>query len=306
MDRLNAMEVFVRVVETGSFAAAADQLDLARSVVTRQVAGLEAHLGAKLLARSTRRLALTPAGATYLDKCREILNLVQAAEGDLAGEQRVPRGPIRMAAPMSFGQRHLMPIVGDFSLLYPEVDLDLEFNDRRINLIEEGVDLAIRITGRLDPTQVARRLSVCRLALLAAPDYLARHGRPLRLEDLAEHPCLAYTPTLRSRWTFRDGDTIREIEVGGKLRANNGDALVEAAVRGLGITYQPTFIAAPAIRAGQLEVLLPGFPPPDIGIYAIFPGQRHLPHRVRMLVEYIAARIGPEPFWDEGLLPGRP
>lgn len=301
MDRLNAMQIFVRVVETGSFTAAADQLGVARSVVTRQVAALETHLGAKLIARSTRRLALTAAGALYLEKCRDILNLVQAAEGDLAGERAAPRGPIRLAVPMSFGQRHLMPLVSDFAVLYPEVDIDLEFNDRRVNLIEEGMDLAIRITARPEPTHVVRRLSVCRMAVLASPDYLARRGEPRHPGDLVRHECLGYTPTQRARWPFVVDGEMREFEVGGRLRANNGDALVEAAIRGLGIVYQPTFIAGDAIRSGQLQTLLTAFPLPELSLYAVFPGHRHVSHRVRVLVEHLAQGIGPEPYWDAGL-----
>ncbi len=301
MDRLGAMQIFVRVVETGSFTAAADQLDVARSVVTRQIAALEAHLGAKLIARSTRRLALTAAGALYLEKCREILNLVQAAEGDLAGERQAPRGPIRMAVPMSFGQRHLMPLMNEFAVRYPEVDIDLEFNDRRINLIEEGMDLAIRITGRTEPTHVLRRLSVCRMAVLGSPEYLARHGTPRHPAELVRHQCLGYTPIQRSRWSFLIEGEAREFEVGGRLRANNGDALVDAAISGLGIVYQPTFIAGDAIRSGELQVILPDFPLPELAVYAVFPGHRHVSHRVRVLVDFLAEKIGPEPYWDAAL-----
>lgn len=301
MDRFAAMEIFVRVAETGSFTAAADQLNVARSVVTRQISALEAHLGAKLIARSTRRSALTAEGAVYLEKCREILNLVQAAEGGVASERQAPRGPIRVAVPMSFGQRHLMPLLGEFATQYPQVDFDLEFNDRRINLIEEGVDLAIRVTGEAEPTHVVRRLSVCRMAVLASPDYLARHGTPRHPADLIRHECLGYTPVMRSRWPFVIHGERREFEVRGRLRANNGDALMDAAERGLGIVYQPTFLAGRSIREGRLQIVLADFHTPELNIYAVFPGHRHVPHRVRVLVDFLAERIGPEPYWDAGL-----
>ncbi len=202
MDRLSAMDAFVRVAETGSFTAVAEHLGLARSMVTRQISGLEAHLGVKLIARSTRSLKLTAEGEVYLERCREILGLVGAAEGDLSGGDRTPRGPIRISVPVSFGVRYLAPLVADFVSLYPEVSLDVDFNDRQVNLIESGIDMAVRITGQLDPTQVARRLSTSRMLTLAAPDYLARHGRPQVPQDLATHHCLGYTATSRTSWGF--------------------------------------------------------------------------------------------------------
>lgn len=298
MDRLLAMETFVRVAEAGSFAAVAERLNLARSVVTRQIAALEAHLEVKLLTRSTRSLHLTPEGAAYLEKCRDILGLVAAAEGDLAGERQAPRGVIRMSLPMSLGLRRLMPLLADFAGLYPEVEVVLEFSDRRVNLVEEGFDLALRVSTRLDPGSVARRLGTSRMAVVAAPAYLERHGHPARPEALLEHQCLGYTLAPQSSWTFLIDGVWRSVPVRGRFQANNGDALLEAAERGLGITCQPTFITAEAVRAGRLLQLLPDFPLPELDIHALFPGHRYLPHRVRVLADYLAERIGSPPFWE--------
>lgn len=298
MDRLLAMETFVRVAEAGSFAAVAERLNLARSVVTRQIAALEAHLGVKLLTRSTRSLHLTPEGAAYLEKCRDILGLVAAAEGDLAGERQAPRGVIRMSLPMSLGLRRLMPLLADFAGLYPEVEVVLEFSDRRVNLVEEGFDLALRVSTRLDPGSVARRLGTSRMAVVAAPAYLECHGHPARPEALLEHQCLGYTLAPQSSWTFLIDGVWRSVPVRGRFQANNGDALLEAAERGLGITCQPTFITAEAVRAGRLLQLLPDFPLPELDIHALFPGHRYLPHRVRVLADYLAERIGSPPFWE--------
>ena len=178
MDRLDAMQLFVRVAELGSFAGAAQQLGVARSVVTRQIAGLEAHLGVKLMARSTRRLTLTTVGTAYLEKCRVILNLVEAAEIGVAEERQTPRGNIRISLPLSFGLKRLAPLLLDFSQRYPEVALDMDYSDRRVNLIEEGIDLSIRVTRRLDAGDVARRIGTSRMLVLASPDYLSRHGQP--------------------------------------------------------------------------------------------------------------------------------
>lgn len=295
------MRMFVRVAEMGSFSAVAQERDVARSVVTRQVAGLEAHLGAKLIARSTRRLSLTGAGAAYLERCREILNLVEAAEGHLADEGQAPRGHVRVSLPFSFGIGRLMPMLGDFMADNPEVSLELDFSDRRANLIEGGFDLAIRIAERLNPGDVARKIGSARGVTAASPDYLRRRGRPRHPADLANHECFGYLLASRSSWPFVvDGD-VQWFPIAGRLEANNGEALLEAAVRGLGITRAPTFVVERAIRAGQLEVLLPGFPPPEMGIYAVYPGHRYVPHRVRALVDYLASRIGPRPEWDEVL-----
>lgn len=298
MDRFEGMRLFVRVAELGSFAAVAQQMNVARSVVTRRVAALEAHLGAKLIARSTRRLSLTSAGAGYLEKCREILALVEAAEGGLSDEGRALRGHVRVTLPLSFGIRQLMPMFGDFMAAHPQIALELDFNDRRSNLIEGGFDLAIRIADRLDPGDVARKIGASRGVIAAAPDYLARRGRPARPEDLAGHECFGYLLESRASWSFVVAGEPRWFPVSGRLQANNGDALVAAAEQGLGIVRAPTFIAEPAIRAGRLEILLPDHPTLELGIYAVFPGNRYVPHRVRALVDFLADRIGPRPSWD--------
>lgn len=301
MDRLAAMQVFVRVAEAGSFTAVADQMNVARSAVTRQIAALESHLGVKLMARSTRRLSLTSAGATYLEQCREILDRVDAAEGDLAGEGQTLRGVIRTTVPLSFGLLHLTPLILDFSQLHPDIHIDVDFNDRRVNLIEEGMDLALRITDRLPDTTVARRLTACRFAVVASPGYLRRHGEPAHPEELARHACLAYSLASRSTWNFIIDGQPRAIEIGGPLTANNGNVLLDAALRDMGIAYQPTFMVADALRQGSLVPLLRDFGTPRLDMCAVFPGHRFVPRRVRAFVDFLAARLGPEPYWDQGL-----
>lgn len=298
MDRLDGMRLFVRVAEMGSFSAVAHQLDMARSVVTRHIAALEARLGTKLIARSTRRLNLTSAGAAYLEKCREILNLIDEAEAGLADERQAPRGHVRVTLPFSFGIRRMMPMFGEFLAANPDISLELDFNDRRANLIEGGFDLAIRISGRLDATDVARKIGSSASVTVASPDYLARHGRPQHPGELIGHECFGYVLATRSSWPFViDGET-QWFPINGRLDANNGDALVDAAMRGLGITRAPTFIAEDAVRQGALEVLLPTFPSPELGIHAVFPGHRYVPHRVRALVDFLASQIGSKPAWD--------
>ena len=298
MDKLDNMRCFVRVAELGSFSAVAQQRNVARSAVTRQMAALEASLGAKLIARSTRRLNLTSAGAAYLEKCREILNLVEAAEAQLTDERLAPRGHIRMSLPFSFGIRQMMPMVGSFMSAHPDISVELDFNDRRANLIEGGFDLAIRITNRLEPGDVARKIGSSLSVVVASPDYLARHGRPRHPRDLLGHECFGYLLSARASWDFIvDGETLW-FPVKGRLEANNGDALLEAAIAGLGIARAPSFIAEPALRQGSLALLLPRHPMPELGIYAIFPGNRYVPHRVRALVDHLLQQIGPRPAWN--------
>ena len=292
MDRLDAMHLFVRVAELGSFAAVAQQLGVARSVVTRQIAGLEAHLGVKLMARSTRRLTLTSAGTAYLEKCRVILNLVEAAETDVAEERAAPRGNIRMGLPLSFGLKRLAPMLLDFSQRYPEVGLDMDYTDRRVKLIEEGIDLSIRITRKLDGGDVARRIGASRMQVVAAPDYLARHGRPRHPADLIHHECLGYTAGGQAQgWQFIVGGQAQTFPVRSRLQANNGDVLTEAAAQGLGITMQPDFIIDDYLAAGRLEAILGDFPIAELGIYAILPSNRHVSHRVRVLMDFLGAGL---------------
>jgi DNA-binding transcriptional LysR family regulator len=292
MDRLDAMHLFVRVAELGSFAAVAQQLGVARSVVTRQIAGLEAHLGVKLMARSTRRLTLTSAGTAYLEKCRVILNLVEAAETDVAEERAAPRGNIRMGLPLSFGLKRLAPMLLDFSQRYPEVGLDMDYTDRRVKLIEEGIDLSIRITRKLDGGDVARRIGASRMQVVAAPDYLARHGRPQHPSELIHHECLGYTAGGQAQgWQFIVGGQAQTFPVRSRLQANNGDVLTEAAAQGLGITMQPDFIIDSYLAAGRIEAILGAFPIGELGIYAVLPSNRHVPHRVRVLMDFLGAGL---------------
>lgn len=292
MDRLDAMQLFARVAELGSFSAVAQQLGVARSVVTRQIAALEAHLGVKLMARSTRRLALTSAGTAYLEKCRVILNLVEAAETDVAEERLTPRGNIRISLPLSFGLKRLAPLLLDFSQRYPEVALDMDYSDRRVKLIEEGIDLSVRITRRLDAGDVARKMGTGRMHVVAAPDYLARHGRPQHPAELPHHECLGYTAggTLLS-WQFMVDGQVESFPVRSRIHANNGEVLTEAAAQGLGITLQPDFIIEDFVAAGRVETILTDFPIPELGIYAMLPSNRHVPHRVRVLMDFLAERL---------------
>jgi DNA-binding transcriptional LysR family regulator len=295
MDRLWAMQLFVRVAELNSFSAVAQQLGVARSVVTRQIAALEQHLGLKLMARSTRRLTLTSAGAAYLEKCRVILNLVEAAETGIAEERQIPRGHIRISLPLSFGLMRMVPLLLDFARAYPEVSLEMDYSDRRVNLIEEGVDLAIRITGQPGPGEIARKMGSIGLLTVASPDYLKRFGCPLHPSELVHHECLVYTAGgSHHSWPYHVDGVLQSFPVRSRIHANNGQALIEAAAQGLGIACQPDFILAPFIQSDRVTEILSTFDTPKLGIYAMLPGNRQVPHRVRVLMDFLADQLDPK------------
>lgn len=286
------MILFVRVADLGSFAAAANQLGLTRSVVTRQIAALEDYLGVKLMVRTTRRLTLTSAGADYLDKCRTILDLVENAEADVMETRLTPSGNLRIGLPLSFGLERIAPLLPEFQKTYPEISLALDFTDRHINLIEEGIDLSIRITGRLDPGDVVRKLGETRLLAIASPDYLARHGRPNHPSELSGHICLGYSDRANNRpLSFLVDGKLENFYVPLRMQANNGEALALATAQGLGISVQPDFIAGSYLASGAVVTLLETFEPPPLGIYAVLPSNRYLPHRVRVLIDYLAEAL---------------
>lgn len=293
MDRLLAMHLFVRVAELSSFSAVAQQMGLARSAVTRQIAALERHLGTKLMVRSTRRLMLTSEGAAYLEKCRVILNLVEAAETGVAEERQTPRGMIRISLPLTYGLMRVAPLLMEFARRYPEVQLDMDYTDRRVNLIEEAIDLSIRITARLGATEIARRISSSKMSVVASPGYLAEHGTPRHPSELVHHECLSYTTTAESKqtWSFDVNGALTAFPIRARIHSNNGEALNDAVERGLGIALQPDFIIEKALQTGKVVPILANYTLPELGIYAILPSNRQVPHRVRVLMDYLADHL---------------
>ena len=301
MEKLKSMAMFVRVAETGSFSAAARQAGIARSIVTRYIAALEKSLQVKLITRSTRSLALTAAGSAYLERCRQILDLVESAETEIAQERESVRGVVRLSLPLSYGVRRLAPLLLEFSRDYPAVQLDMHYTDKRVDLVEEGVDLALRITRRLADSEVVRRIGAVRLVAAAAPAYLARHGRPEHPDELVSHDCLSYTVDGKfDTWSFLVDGAMVDFPVRVRLYANNGDVLNQAAVAGLGIICQPDFIVTKSIQAGQLEPLFSRYPAPERSVYVVLPGNRQIPYRVRVLIDFLAERLRHDD--DDGLI----
>jgi len=300
MDRLANMEAFVRVAETGSFSEAARRLRTSKSLVSRQVAALEAELGVRLIHRTTRSLTLTEEGRGYHGEVVRILAEIQDANMSVSRMQTTPRGRLKVNAPMSFGFLHLAPALPDFLARFPEVELDLILNDRYVDVVDEGFDLAVRIGRLADSTLVARKLAPMRPVVCASPRYLNQHGVPTAPADLRQHQCLCYsTNALTSEWRFVTGDgQPLMVQTKGRLSANNGDALRIAALQGLGLAYLPSFIIGGDLQAGTLVSVLTSYMPQDAGIHAVYPHSRHLLPKVRAFVDFLAERFGPRPYWD--------
>ncbi len=300
MDRLRAIEVFVEVVDQGSFAAAAAALDLSRNMASRHVADLEAYLGVRLLNRTTRSLSLTSTGAVYLERARQIL--VQLDEADrIAGLQTLtPQGRLAVSAPMSFGVRHLAPHLGQYTSKNPDVSVDMMLNDRLVDLVEEGFDVAIRITRQMaDSNLIARRIASAEVIMCASPGYLARHGNPETPGTLVDHRCLGYSLGLENNlWTLRDrSGTLEQVRVSPAVWANSGDAIEEIALSGGGIALQPAFIANADIATGRLVRVLPEWSGGVLGIYALSASKLYEPLKVRSFMDWIADLYRPMPPW---------
>lgn len=303
MDRFEQMQTFIRVVDAGSLSAAAERLNIAKSAVSRRLAELESRLGVQLLNRTTRRINLTDSGRQFYGRCLRILADLEESEQQISSEHTELRGSIRIAAPLSFGILHLAPVLDDFLREHNELTLDLDLNDSLVNLMDEGVDLGIRI-GRLhDSSLVARRLAPAKRVLCASPEYLQAQGEPQHPEELSHHQGLSYSNISESQqWLFKqpDGEPL-SVRVPHRIRANNGDVLLQAAIDGLGVLATTTFIACRAIEQGQLKPILCDYQLPPANVYAIYPAQRHLPGRVRGLIDYLVSRFGDQPYWDQCL-----
>lgn len=305
MDRLHSMEVFRRVAEEGGFSAAGRSLGLSKSVVSKQVQALEQHLGVRLLNRTTRRLSLTEAGQRYFERCVAILDELDDAERAITELTANPRGTLRVNVPVSFGLMHLAPLLPEFLRRYPELEVEVTLNDRFVDLVDEGFDAAVRITRLEDSTLIARRLAPCTGWVCAAPAYLERHGHPRRPEDLGRHNCLIYAYARQTKEWRMVGPSGQEhrVPVHGNLRANNGELLLEAACQGEGVVLMPDFIAYRAVRDGRLTRLLTEYVAMDINVYAVYPYTRHVSAKVRVFVDYLAEKLGPDSAWLDPAVP---
>jgi DNA-binding transcriptional LysR family regulator len=294
MDKFESMRAFTQVFVCGSFAAAGRNMGMSRSAVNKLVIALENELGVQLLHRSTRQVTPTETGQAYYERCVEILASVEAAELSLSQLQEQPKGRLRINAPMTFGTLHLAPVLAEFLLQYPELQLQLTLSDRFVDPIEEGFDVTVRIAElQQSSSLVIHPLMLAQRVLCAAPDYLSKQGIPDHPDDLQQHSCLHYGQIANdSHWMLHRGDEVYTIGVRGAMCSNNGEVLRDAAVQGLGITLLPRFIVEPQLQQGQLQIVLPDYPPSELAIYIIYPVNRHLSTKVRLIVEFIQQRLG--------------
>lgn len=294
MDRLEQMRAFTQVVVSGGFAAAARELGVSRSAVSKLVIALENHLGVQLLHRSTRVVSPTETGLAFYERCVEMLATWEEAERSVMQLQAEPKGKLRVNAPMTFGAMHLAPAIADFMAQYPDLRVQLTLNDRFIDPIEEGFDVTVRI-AEPQPTSslLVQPLAPAERVLCASPAYLEKHGTPTHPTDLRDHSCLYYghIASQHNVWTFTGADGEHTISVQGSLCSNNGEALMHGAIRGLGIALLPRFIIDEPLRSGALAIVLPDYRSPDLAIEVLYPVSRHLSSKIRLLVDFLHARF---------------
>ena len=306
MDMLLAMRTAAAIADLGSFTLAAERLGLSRAMTSKHIADLEAHLRVRLFNRTTRRLSLTEAGSELVEKFRGILELIDETGRTAADHARQPSGLLRLSAPMSFGIAHIAPRIAPYLEANPAAAVDLSLNDRVVDLIEEGYDLAIRIGTLADSSLIATRIAATRLFVVAAPAYLARHGPPATLAEIAGHQILHYAQGApRQSWTFESGGKRTTTPaLTSRIKSNNGDALMRMACGGAGLAFQPDFIIADAVREGLLEVVLPDIATQTLGIFAIYPASQHVPLKTRAFIDHLKACFAGRPPWSIDLPEG--
>lgn len=298
MDKFTAIKVFLETVERGSVSAASEHLDMSRAMASRYVAYMEEWAGARLLHRTTRKLTLTTAGTQMLPLCREMLKLAENMEATVAEREGEPRGQLRITTSAVFAHPHMTDAVMAYLARYPVTSVDLQVVDRTVNLIEERIDLAIRITNNLDPNLIARKIGMCRSVICASPDYLHKRGVPLSPQDLTQHNCLTYAYFGQSLWQFEHAGHPISVPVQGNFSANEALVLQQAAVTGCGITMLPTFAASELIKQGKLVSLLPDYKMADMGIYAVYASRKQMSQAMRTMIDFLVTRFGENPYWD--------
>ena len=292
MDRFQEMRVFTAVVDAGSFVAAADALEMSKPAVSRHVAELEQRLGVRLLHRTTRRLSLTVEGEVFLARCRELLAGVDEAEAEVSARGGSVVGLLKVSAPVSFGVLRLAPLWADFMAQHPQLSLDLTLTDRFIDLVEEGYDMAVRVARLPSSSLVSRRLASTRMVLCASPRYLLAHGAPARPTDLAAHSVLGYSLLATGdTWEFEGPQGRVAVKVKPRMTTNSGDTCRAVALGGGGIVLQPSFLVSGDLERGDLVEILPGYRSAELGVYAVYPSRKHVPPKVRLLIDYLAARL---------------
>lgn len=295
MDKLVSMGVFAKSAELGSFAAAAQALDISPQMVAKHVAGLEADLGLTLINRTTRRQSLTDIGLAYYDRCKVVLAEVEAADALAQEMLSQPKGVLRISAPITFGAFSLAPFVTRYLARYPDVQIDLSLSDRYVDPIEDGYEVLIRIGELEDSSLIARPLTPYKLIACTSPSYLAQHGEPETPEDLLHHDCLAYMngrSAMPCRWAFTKNSSTHEVKINGRLRSDNWKALLHAATEGFGITLGPADVLVPEINAGRLVQVLPDYMGPSRPMHVLYPSHRKPTAKIRSFIEALVSAFG--------------
>lgn len=303
MNEFSQIRTFVTLVECHSISKAAEKMDVAVSAVSRRLKELESSLGVQLIQRTTRKMHLTEVGEKFYRRCGSLLDDLEEAKQEASDTATALSGTLRIATPLSFGVAHLSPAIAAFMHLHPQIKIDLDMSDRRIDLVEEGLDLAIRIGKLEDSTLMARKLASVRHVVCASPDFFNRYGTPETPQDLSDMPALCYG-NLRQpgTWQYRDKENkAASVKVPIRMQATNGDALVEAAVAGLGILCEPSFIVHGAVERGVLTPVLTDLQWYAMNIYAVYPQSKHLPARVRVFIDFLASHFGDTPYWEHFL-----
>lgn len=298
MDRISAMRVFSEVVTRGSFTAAANTLGMSRAMVTRHIGELERWLGARLLQRSTRRLSLTEAGEACVVRSRQLLELVNDVEQVVGQRDTEPHGQIRVLCNPAFGQAHLSAILVDYLARYPRTTVDLVLSDSPLNMVDERIDLAIRMTNELDPALLGKKLTTCRNVLCCTPGYLEKQDAPKMPEDLAQHNCLAHSRVEKSQWSFVRGGEERLVQVSGSFSANDIMSLMQAVRAGGGLALLPNYVVEPLLRSGDLVAVMPDWQPDSLGVYGVYVSRRHQPASLRTMLEFLTTRFASMPSWE--------
>jgi DNA-binding transcriptional LysR family regulator len=296
MLELEDIRSFVEVVETGGFSRAARRLGISKSIVSRRIARLEEALGARLLSRTTRGISPTEAGLEFKNRCQRILAELAEAQDEVAQQGGGAVGRLRLSVPLFFGVRHITPLLGDLAKRHPRLEIHADYSDRRVDLIGERFDAAIRLGILPDSSLVARWIAPIYGAVVASPDYLARNGRPEVPQDLLKHECLIYSSA--SEWNFRAGKRRISLRPAGRLHTDNSEALLDWTIAGLGVSALPTFVISDAVESGRLVPLLTEYPMPEAGLYLVRPPGAQVPGKVRVLTDALVERFGNNPDWD--------
>ncbi|MEJ6521180.1 LysR substrate-binding domain-containing protein [Shewanella bicestrii] len=292
MDHFSALPIFVTVVECGSFSAAGQKLGLSKSAISKRITQLEQHLGIQLLQRTTRSLSLTDAGARYFEYIRPAVLLTQEGLDAISELQQTPKGNLRISVPMVFGRLYIAPLIAEFLKRYPDIQLQMQMDDKTTDLIAGGFDLAIRIGELPDSSLIARKIAPCLSVICASPAYLAQHGLPMVPRELAQHNCLFYSYFQDGvEWSFHSPDGMQRIQPKGNYQVNNSDAIHLACLDGFGIANLPRFIVESDLQAGRLQALLTDYPLPEHGIYAVYPQRKYLPTKVTVLIEFLRDKL---------------